>query len=328
MYNKYELIYAYAPYILITLKERAERHEKDIYHELRELNNLSKTKITANNITWKQELRDMLTLEGYQLKYDDLTPDVETSIFNVLAESGYSTDIVNDLGVQSLIETIKNKHFKNNPKKTLTKKQINGLQRELIVTIKRFVWAQDLDESSVVINTAEFDKGVNSEGKFDIAIKLPKVKNRRQVRSEVKSYAEIFKIGTLSSQYLLPILDSLWFSVNQQTKEIVFHLNGDIVEEQCDRFLMDKYDNFFPFIEDGKNILLFSDFIENVAGEEATKRIELRNYGKSIMTPQPLTGSTQNEILNQTVLTGAARKAIAYKLGLSSNNYSLWYGNH
>lgn len=326
MYSKYELIHAYAPYILTTVKQRAERHEKDIYHELRELNHLSKTKINKDNTTWKQELRNMLSLEGYQLEYEDLTPDVESSIINTLIENGYTTEIMEDLGVQSLIQTIQKGHFKNNPKKTLTAEQIRGLQRELIITIKRFAWAKDLDDSAIVINTEDFDKGAYSEGKFDIAIKLPKVQNRRQIRSEVKSYAEIFKIGTFGSQYLQPILDNMWFSVNQQTKEIVFHLNDSIIEEQCDRFLMDKYDNFFPFVEDGKNILLFSDFIDNVTGTDATKQIELRNYGAPIMTPQPLDGSTQTEILQQTALKGAERKKIAHSLGLSSNNYSLWYG--
>jgi hypothetical protein len=326
MYSKYELIHAYAPYILTTVKERAERYEKDIYHELRELNQLSKTKITKNNTTWKQELRDMLSLEGYQLEYEDLTPDVESSLINTLAESGYSTEIVKDLGVQSLIQTIQKGHFKNSPKKQLKPEQIRGLQRELIVTIKRFAWAKDLDDRALVINTEDFDKGAYSEGKFDITVRLPKVQNRRQVRSEVKAYTEIFKIGTLGSKYLQPILDSMWFSVNQQTKEIVFHLDDSIIEEQCDNFLMDKYDNFFPFIEDGKNILLFSDFIDNVTGSNATKRVELRNYDAPIMTSQSLDGSTQVEILQKTALRGEERKKIAHSLGLSSNNYSLWYG--
>ena len=63
----YELIYEYYPYILETIIPRVEQHEKDIYHELRELNNLGRTKITPNNKTWKQELKDMLSLDGYQL---------------------------------------------------------------------------------------------------------------------------------------------------------------------------------------------------------------------------------------------------------------------
>jgi hypothetical protein len=326
MNNRYELIHAYAPYILSTIKKRAEQHEKDIYHELRELNKLSKTKITQNNTEWKQELRDMLSLKGYQLTYNDLLPDVTNSIIQTLLESGYTTEIIKDLGVQSLIETLQKGHFKDNPKKKLSAEQLKGLQKELVVTIKRFAWAKELDDSAIVVNTSGFDKSAYAEGKMDISIRLPKVKNRRQVRSEVKNYADIFKIGTLDSNYLQPILDTLWFSVNTQTKEIIFHLDEQVIEEQCDAYLMDKYSNFFPFIEDGENILLFSDFIYNLTdSENGSKNIELRNYGAPILTSQPLESEVQKEILEQVRLQGADRKRIAHMLGLSSNKYSLWY---
>lgn len=323
----YELIYAYAPRILQDVKNRAEQHEKDIYHELRELNGLSKTKIMKNNTSWKQELREMLSLEGYQLTYEDLTPEVYQSITDTLASSGYTTEIAEDLGIQSLIETLNKGHFKNNPSKKLSPAQLNGLKKELIVTIKRFMWAKDLDPRAVVFNTAEFNRGAYSEGKLDIGIKLPSVGNRRQVRSEVKSNTEIFKIGTLGDTYLKPIFDNIVFSVNPETHSIKITLSAKKIREQCDAFLMDQHKEFFPFIEDGNSILLFSDFIENLIGKEPTKQIELRNYGEPIWVKDILDQDLKEKIIKNSPksLDVEDKNKIAKRLGLSSNKYSLWY---
>lgn len=328
--NTYELIYEYSPYILGTIVSRVEQHEKDIYHELRELNQLSKTHITSSNTTWKSELREMLSINGFQLSWEDLDGptqnDVIRNIENTLYSAGYTAEIAEDIGTQSIIQTLQQGHFPNRTK-PLTDRQIEGLRKELIITIKRFAWAKELDDDAVVINTVGFDRGAYSEGKLDIAIKLPKVHNRRQVRSEVKNYAEIFKIGTVGQKYLQPILDSVWFSRDEEKNQIIFHINSLVVEECCNNFLLDKYKDWFPFIEDGSRIILFSDFIYNVI--EGDKKIQLRNYGQQILTPiQIQENESYSKILQELRTQGHARKAMVSMLGnLKDSNYQLWYAN-
>ena len=135
--NGYEIVHEYAPYILTTILPRVEQHEKDIYHELRELNKLPKTKITQNNENWKEELRQMLSLQGYQLEPDDIDwQDLTNSLKDVIYKKGYGLEIMEDLGIQSLIETLSTGQFSNN-KKVLSPNQIEGLKKELLVTIRR-----------------------------------------------------------------------------------------------------------------------------------------------------------------------------------------------
>ena len=326
--NNYEIIYSYIPYILMEIKKRAENHEKEIYHEVRELNGLPKTRISSKNETWKQELRDMLSIKGYQLTIDDISNDMPTlyrEVSNLLISGGYTNDIFTDIGVKNLMRAIQNKKFDNSTK-ILTKQQLDGLKKELEVTLKRFMWARDLDSTSIVFNTYGFDRGAYSEGKMDIVIKLPAVKNKRAVRSEVKNYTEIFKIGTLGQNYISKILDSMWYSIDQNNKEIIFHLSGRIIEECCNDYLKDKYKDWFPMIEDGTNLLLFSDFIENIAGVNGKYSLQLRNYGQPILKPIPLKNSDYAMNLAQIAEEGKKHKNVARNISIKMNKYSLWYG--
>lgn len=329
--NGYELIYEYSPYILGTIVSRVEQHEKDIYHELRELNELGKTRITSGNDTWKAELRNMLSINGFQLAWEDLDgpsqDQVVRNIENTLYSAGYTAEIAKDMGTLAIIQTLQEGRFPNKSS-SLTERQIEGLRKELIITIKRFAWAKELDDDAIVVNTVGFDRGAYSEGKLDIAIRLPKVHNRRQVRSEVKNYTEIFKIGTIGQKYLKPILDSVWFSRDENKNEIIFHINSLVVEECCNNFLLDKYKDWFPFIEDGNKIVLFSDFIYNVI--EGDKKIQLRNYGQRILTPIQIQENEQyGKILQELRRQGHARKAMVSMLGdLKNSNYQLWYANN
>lgn len=96
-----------------------------------------------------------------------------------------------------------------------------------------------------------------------------------------------------------------------------------MVEECCNNFLLDKYKDWFPFIEDGSRIILFSDFIYNVI--EGDKKIQLRNYGQQILTPiQIQENESYSKILQELRTQGHARKAMVSMLGnLKDSNYQL-----
>ena len=96
-----------------------------------------------------------------------------------------------------------------------------------------------------------------------------------------------------------------------------------MVEECCNNFLLDKYKDWFPFIEDGSRIILFSDFIYNVI--EGDKKIQLRNYGQRILTPiQIQENESYSKILQELRTQGHARKAMVSMLGnLKDSNYQL-----
>ena len=326
--NNYELVYYYSTQILVSIIPRVERHEKNIYHELRELNGLSRTAIHSNNVTWKDELKKMLSLEGYQLTWDDIAgnnrEEILQNIENILVDSGYTEDLIRDAGIQGLISTNVNGKFSNNSNnlnKSLNIREMNGLKKELLVAIKRYAWAKDLDPNSIFIETAGFNKGAYSEGKMDVSIRLPKVNNRRQIRSEIKNYADIFKIGTMGIKYIKPILDSVYFTKDLAKNEIIFHVDGDIVEDCCNNFLQDKYTDWFPFIEDGNKILLFSEFIRNIV---STNRLELRNYGSRVFNKSFPLDIKKLQSLEKIGERG--KTSIFNVINFDKVDFQLWYG--
>lgn len=342
MYTKYMILYSYYPYVLNELQEQAERHEKDIYHELREAYGKDRTRITDNNTTWKAELKDMLNLNNSSINttinnqlFLDITSDIEQAV----SESFYYhpewyIEFIMDDGIKKLMNQIKNGQFEGSPKK-LTDDQLRGLRRELLVSLKRFNWAKNLSPDAVTINTYKFEGGAYSEGRLDIAVQLnTRDTKQRQIRSEVKNYTEIFKIGSLDFASISTIIKTAWFTVDRATNELKLHLSSDVIEDVCNEFLRHKYtrasdgrvENLFPIIEDGGEIILFSEFIENLSREEPSKALQLRTYSNlgiynnvSLTNPAGMT-DWYAEIRNK-------EKEIRKQLLSAKKDYTLWYGN-
>ena len=226
----------------------------------------------------------------------------------MLLQSGYTDDIIKDEGTKQLIQTLTQGHFSGSSK-ALNKSQIDGLRTELMTTIRRFAWAQDLDPDSITMNTYEFNKGAYSEGKLDVSIKFPKVHNRRQIRSEIKNYLQIMHIGDWGNneeKYIKPILETVDFTFDPEKKEVVFHVSSKVVKQCCDEYLKEKYKEFFPFFEDGQNIMLFSEFINNLLN---SYKLQLRNYGEKILDPVQLKDSPfYTDVMHQVMKEGQARK--------------------
>lgn len=320
--NKYELIYEYYSNILDVVKTRAEKYEKTIYHELRELNGLNKIKIKKDDNGWKEDLRDLLSLDGYQIGWEDIegaaSEEILHNIQNILVNSGYSDNLIGDIGIKKLASYISDKKFDNG--KLISNAQLEGLKKELITSIKRYVWAKDIDITALFYNTDKFGGGL-SAANADIIIKFPKVNNRKVFRSEVKNYLDIFHIGNLPKNDIDPILRTIYFELDKSKNQILIHINGNIVQECCDRFLLNKFNDSFPIMEDGKHIILFSEFIDSMKNT----KLNLRNEGEKILEPIFL---NENQIDNNDELKDIALTKKKIVTGLRNPKFGLWYGRH
>lgn len=149
---------------------------------------------------------------------------------------------------------------------------------------------------------------------------------QRQIRTEVKNYTDIHKIASLDSNSMNQIARTAWTSVDPKDNAIVIHLNSQVIEDVCNNFLLKKYkDNLFPFIEDGNNIILFSEFIENLAGEDPNHALELRtytdldNFDKIQLVSQAHTADWYKELEKK-------GKDARNKIARGKKDYTLWYG--
>lgn len=336
MAANHRVLYSYYPYVLSTIQARAEQHEKDIYHELREAKGETRTRITSKNNAWKDELKALLNMNEVEANQDvnsdailNIQSDIIEAVQTSFKDSTALSDFAADVGIRALINSIRKGGFvKSDGKfKPLNDNELQGLRKELLISIQRYNWAKDLSKDAVLINTVGFDRGAYSEGKLDIAIKLnTRETKQRQIRTEVKNYTDIHKIASLDSNSMNQIARTAWTSVDPKDNAIVIHLNSQVIEDVCNNFLLKKYkDNLFPFIEDGNNIILFSEFIENLAGEDPNHALELRtytdldNFDKIQLVSQAHTADWYKELEKK-------GKDARNKIARGKKDYTLWYG--
>lgn len=168
MAANHRVLYSYYPYVLSTIQARAEQHEKDIYHELREAKGETRTRITSKNNAWKDELKALLNMNEVEANQDvnsdailNIQSDIVEAVQTSFKDSTALSDFAADVGIRALINSIRKGGFdKSDGKfKPLNDNELQGLRKELLISIQRYNWAKDLSKDAVLINTVGLIEG-------------------------------------------------------------------------------------------------------------------------------------------------------------------------
>ncbi len=286
---------------LTQLKEAAEKaefnwfkqqlHFNDKYQKL--VNQKGWANITDSRIMeslgqdndWKQALKSWIKdgalskVEEYSKLSDSelqkLVDIVEKRTIDWLATSDDGKDYIAGQGFNQLWQEIQTGRWSTNDQ-LIGDIQLAGLKRELIIALSTADWMYGLDPKSITIETKDFT-GRHQEGRFDVMAKFSHAElgkgysKRRPIRLESKLHLDNFALGTINNHFLYNAQIN-WIKINGNNGQIAWTFNEQNLQSLIDIYLKEKYaqggewnkSNILPMFTDGTEIMLFSEFIDNV----------------------------------------------------------------